>query len=125
MICVTKKNPYKFTIGFDNRNKNHVKVAGILNEVGKGMTQLIVDAVLAHMGETKIPVTSALGEIELRQMIKQLVSEELKQASEISPSSEEQEKEMNISEEEGMLEMEDSALKNIWNTLDAFRNIGG
>lgn len=125
MICVTKKNPYKFTIGFDNRNENHVKVAGILNEVGKGMTQLIVDAVLAHMGETKSPVTSALGEIELRQMIKQLVSEELKQASEISPSSEEQEKEMNISEEEGMLEMEDSALKNIWNTLDAFRNIGG
>lgn len=126
MICVNKKNPYKFTIGFDNKNENHVKVAGILNQVGKGMTQLIVEAVLAYIGESNSPATMSLSEVDLRHMIQQLLCEELKQVADkgTSTSMINYKKEINISEDE-ILELEGSAVENIWSTLDAFRNIGG
>ena len=125
MNYVSKKNPYKFTIGFDSKNENHIKVAAILNEVGKGMTQLIVDAILEHVSGKKSNETSALSVIELRQLLKQLVSEEVKQASKTLQIMEKERMEISISEDDNMLELEDSAVENILNTLDAFRSIDG
>lgn len=89
------------------------------------MTQLIVDAILEHVSGKKSNETSALSVIELRQLIKQLVSEEVKQASKTLQIMEKERMEISISEDDNMLELEDSAVENILNTLDAFRSIDG
>lgn len=46
MINVAKKNPYVFTIGFDETDPTHVRAAGILNGTKK-KAQLIAAAILS------------------------------------------------------------------------------
>lgn len=43
-----KKNPYKFTLGFDKTKPSHVRAAEILNSV-KDKADLIASAVVAHI----------------------------------------------------------------------------
>ncbi|HJC23244.1 MAG TPA: hypothetical protein H9761_06015 [Candidatus Eisenbergiella merdavium] len=43
-----KKNPYVTTLGFNRKDPNHVRVAELLNEMGRGKTQYIVNAVIAY-----------------------------------------------------------------------------
>ena len=43
-----KKNPYKFTLGFDKTKPTHVRAAEILNSV-RDKADLIASAVVAHI----------------------------------------------------------------------------
>ena len=43
-----KKNPYKFTLGFDKTKLTHVRAAEILNSV-RDKADLIASAVVAHI----------------------------------------------------------------------------
>ena len=43
-----KKNPYKFTIGFDKTKPSHVRAVEILNSV-KDKADLIASAVVSHI----------------------------------------------------------------------------
>lgn len=71
-----KKNPYFFTIGFNSKNRNHVRAAQILNELGRGeKADYLVKAILAYEGK---PCESGISVDEdiLRQMVRQIVQEE-------------------------------------------------
>ena len=76
-----KKNPYKFTIGFDESNPVHVRAAQILNEKSKGMAQLIADAVVSYKGESAVEMNRIDGvamDIEvLEPLLKELIQREL------------------------------------------------
>ena len=45
---VEKKNPYVTTIGFNKDDPDHVRVAELLNSMGRGKAQYLVKAVLAY-----------------------------------------------------------------------------
>lgn len=70
-----KKNPYFFTIGFNQKKEDHVRVAQILNQLGKGeKADYIARAILAYEGESL-----QAGEVDpadLRQIIRQILKEE-------------------------------------------------
>ena len=58
-----KKNEYKFTIGLNQFDPSHRKVAKILNRMGRRMGQFIVNAVLKYMEEDT--VSSELSSVEV------------------------------------------------------------
>ena len=70
-----KKNPYFFTIGFNQKKEDHVRVAQILNQLGKGeKADYIAKAILAYEGGSL-----QAGEVDpadLRQIIRQILKEE-------------------------------------------------
>lgn len=43
-----KKNPYVTTVGFNKDDPDHVRVAELLNSMGRGKAQYLVKAVLAY-----------------------------------------------------------------------------
>lgn len=45
---MAKKNPYVTTIGFNREDSDHVYVAGLLNDMGRGKAQYIVKAIMAY-----------------------------------------------------------------------------
>lgn len=121
-----KKNPYIFTIGLDSRNINHVKVAGVLNELKRGKAQLIVEAVLRYLEEPEVSASVGLEEEMLRCMVKKFVSEEVEKAMEDAiaiqrDSVEDKMSTANLSLEGSMLELEQTSRDSIFNTLNAFR----
>ena len=52
-----KKNPYKFTIGFDKTKPSHVRAVEILNSV-KDKADLIASAVVSHIDGDRTEDTS-------------------------------------------------------------------
>lgn len=71
-----KKNPYVMTIGFNRRDPNHVKVAELLNEMGRGKAQYIVNAVIAYHDASKVNFLAELDKAEIRKIIQELLEEE-------------------------------------------------
>ena len=58
-----KKNPFVTTIGFKKEDPDHVYVAELLNSMGRGKAQYIVNAVLVYQKmqqEGEVPQTSGL-----------------------------------------------------------------
>ena len=58
-----KKNPFVTTIGFKKEDPDHVYVAELLNSMGRGKAQYIVQAVLVYQKmqqEGEVPQTSGL-----------------------------------------------------------------
>lgn len=45
---MAKKNPYVTTIGFNREDPDHVYVADLLNDMGRGKAQYIVKAIMAY-----------------------------------------------------------------------------
>ena len=43
-----KKHEFKFNIGLNQNNPDHVRVAEILNRLGRGKAEYVVKAVLAY-----------------------------------------------------------------------------
>ena len=71
-----KKNPYVTTIGFNRKDPNHVKVAEILNETGRGKAQYIVNAVMAYHNVPKVDHIPELDRAAIRKIIQELLEEE-------------------------------------------------
>ena len=124
---MAKKNPYVFTIGFDETDPGHVRAAEILNGTKK-KAQLIVAAILSYVdgvdsGRTEDfsleifqPFVERLIQKELEKMIK---DKELSQSMEGKDS----EKILNLSSEDKELPMDDDMTQNIMNAMDIFRRI--
>jgi hypothetical protein len=71
---MTKKNPYLFTIGFNAKDPNHVQVANLLNEQGKGnIASFLVRAVLSYQVSGQQYVDPAL----LESIVNQIVAKQL------------------------------------------------
>lgn len=69
-----KKNPYVTTIGFNRKDPSHVQVARILNEMGRGKAQYIVNAVLSYQNKG-IERETTLNSAEIRQIVKEVVKD--------------------------------------------------
>lgn len=123
-----KKNPYKFTLGFDKTKPSHVKAAEILNSV-KDKADLIASAVVAHIDGARMEDGSGLSSEALQVIIQELVKQEVKkvmqlypeEAAMISVEKNEQEKVVqiqNISEARVAPEV----AKSVRDAMSAFRN---
>ena len=79
-----KKNPYKFTLGFDKTKPSHVRAAEILNSV-KDKADLIASAVVAHIDGTRMEDESGLNSEALQVIIQELVKQEVTKAMQLYP----------------------------------------
>lgn len=75
-----KKNPYVTTIGFNKDDPDHVRVAELLNSMGRGKAQYLVKAVLAYqsMQENGQGLMMSGGTVDyelLRRMVIQILDE--------------------------------------------------
>ncbi len=126
MINVTKKNPYVFTIGFDETDPVHIRAAEILNGTKK-KAQLIAAAILSYVDggdsegipdfhvEALEPLLEKLIQKELKKVMRdQLTSSDDKMAQ-LSESV------LDLSPEEKRIEMDESITQNIMDAMDVFR----
>lgn len=82
-----KKNPYKFTLGFDKTKLSHVRAAEILNSV-KDKADLIASAVVAHIDGARTEDGSGLNSEALQVIIQELVKQEVTKAMQLYPEEE-------------------------------------
>ena len=126
MINVAKKNPYVFTIGFDETDPVHIRAAEILNGTKK-KAQLIAAAILSYVDggdsegipdfhvEALEPLLEKLIQKELKKVMRdQLTSSDDKMAQ-LSESV------LDLSPEEKQIEMDESITQNIMDAMDVFR----
>ena len=122
MIEMAKKNPYVFTIGFDETDPSHVRAAEILNGTKK-KAQLIAAAILGYVDgidsdelhlETLQPFVERLIQKEMEKAMK---DKEFSQSMEVKDP----EKVLNLSPDENGLTMDDDMTQNIMNAMDIFR----
>lgn len=74
-----KKNPYKFTLGFDKTKPTHVRAAEILNSV-RDKADLIASAVVAHIDGDSTEKGAVLNQEALQIMMLELVKQEVEKA---------------------------------------------
>ncbi|WP_289301400.1 hypothetical protein [Sporofaciens musculi] len=123
---MTKKNPYVFTIGFDETDPVHIRAAEILNGTKK-KAQLIAAAILSYVDggdsegipdfhvEALEPLLEKLIQKELKKVMRdQLTSSDDKMAQ-LSESV------LDLSPEEKRIEMDESITQNIMDAMDVFR----
>ena len=114
---MAKKNPYVFTIGFDETDPSHVRAAEILNGTKK-KAQLIATAILGYVDgihlETLQPFVERLIQKEMEKAMK---DKEFSQSMEVKDP----EKVLNLSPDENGLTMDDDMTQNIMNAMDIFR----
>ena len=73
-----KKHKFKFNIGLNRNNPDHVRVAEILNRLGRGKAEYVVKAVLAYETGEGINTECAGGVdfLMLEEMIRKIVREQ-------------------------------------------------
>lgn len=120
---VAKKNPYIFTIGFDETNPIHVKTAEILNNT-KGKAQLIAASVLYYLGEPESAVMGGLEAEQIQPILRNLIQEEVKKAFEsIEYHTKEEPAAASLIREEESLQIDDQIVQNVSDAISAFRNM--
>ena len=121
---MAKKNPYVFTIGFDETDPSHVRAAKILNGTKK-KAQLIAAAILSYVDGVTPARTVDVSLEMLQPFVEQLVQKELEKAMgeclAISAGKEDQPSDsvLDLSPEEK--EMDESITQNIMEAMDTFR----
>ena len=123
-----KKNPYKFTLGFDKTKLTHVRAAEILNSV-RDKADLIASAVVAHIDGGSTEKGAVLNQEALQIMMLELVKQEVEKAMQNYSSKKE-----NIQVEEGTKEeviekqkvsefvFAPEVAKSVRDAMSAFRN---
>ena len=122
---MAKKNPYVFTIGFDETDPSHVRAAEILNGTKK-KAQLIAAAILSYVDGIDSEKVPELHLETLQPFVERLIQKEMEKAmkdKEFSQSMEvkDPEKVLNLSPDENELMMDDDMTQNIMNAMDIFR----
>ena len=110
MINVAKKNPYVFTIGFDETDLVHVRAAEILNGTKK-KAQLIAAAILSYVDQEQRILKEILQELE-----KSMAGYSAASAGKEKQSSDSV---LDLSSEER--EMDETITQNIMEAMDTFR----
>ncbi len=124
MIGLAKKNPYVFTIGFDETDPVHVRAAEILNGTKK-KAQLIADAILSYVDGVDSERIHDFHVESLQPLLEKLIQKELEKAmgGRLATSSGEEKQSsvpvLDLSPEEK--EMDESISQNILEAMDTFR----
>lgn len=71
-----KKNPYKFTLGFDKTKPSHVRAVEILNSI-RDKADLIASAVVAHIDGSRTEEGVVLNQEALQIMMLELIKQEV------------------------------------------------
>ncbi len=121
---MVKKNPYVFTIGFDETDPAHVRAADILNGTKK-KAQLIAVAILNYVDGTDSDKISDFHVESFQPLLEKLIQKELEKAmggrltafagKEAQPS----DSVLDLSPEER--EMDETITQNIMEAMDTFR----
>lgn len=121
---MVKKNPYVFTIGFDETDPAHVRAAEILNGTKK-KAQLIAVAILNYVDGTDSDKISDFHVESFQPLLEKLIQKELEKAmggcltafagKEAQPS----DSVLDLSPEER--EMDETITQNIMEAMDTFR----
>ena len=122
-----KKNPYVTTVGFNKDDPDHVRVAELLNSMGRGKAQYLVKAVLAYQNmqeNGQIPMLSG-GQVDyelLRRMVFQILDERDRKQGQASISENNQETEGSEQEENDLLQgFDDTDLDGMMASILAFQ----
>lgn len=121
-----KKNPYKFTLGFDKTKPSHVRAVEILNSV-KDKADLIASAVVSYIDGDRTEEGPVLNQEALQIMMLELVKQEVAKAMQnypvnlVNAQNEEQE---NIIEKQMVSEsvLAPEVAKSVRDAMSAFRN---
>ena len=123
-----KKNPYKFTLGFDKTKPTHVRAAEILNSV-RDKADLIASAVVAHIDGGSTEKGAVLNQEALQIMMLELVKQELEKAMQNYFSKQEnvqveEETEEDVIEKQKISEfvLAPEVAKSVRDAMSAFRN---
>ncbi|CUX24241.1 hypothetical protein [Clostridium sp. C105KSO13] len=121
---MAKKNPYKFTIGFDRKKPSHVQAAEILNETEE-KAELITKALLNYLGKGIEQEVTAMNPDSYLPMIEELirreVHREMDQYKAASDTDKPNEEVVEIIEEEP-LQLDEAMAQNISRAVRIFRN---
>lgn len=72
-----KKHEFKFNIGLNQKNPDHVRVAEILNRLGRGKAEYVVKAVLAYENQGVESVSGvAVSYEELENLVRRILKEQ-------------------------------------------------
>ena len=121
---MAKKNPYVFTIGFDETDPVHVRAAEILNGTKK-KAQLIAVAILSYVDGVDSERIHDFHVESLQPLLEKLIQKELEKAmgGRLATSSGEEKQSsvpvLDLSPEEK--EMDESITQNIMAAMDTFR----
>lgn len=124
MINVAKKNPYVFTIGFDETDPAHVRAAGILNGTKK-KAQLIAAAILSYVDGVDSERIHDFHVESFQPLLEKLIQKELEKvmsrhlASPTAKEGQSFDSVLDLSTEEK--EMDESITQNIMAAMDTFR----
>lgn len=128
MINAEKKNPYKFTLGFDKTKPTHVRAAEILNSV-RDKADLIASAVVAHIDGGSTEKGAVLNQEALQIMMLELVKQEVEKAMQNYSSKQEnvqveEETEEDVIEKQKISEfvLAPEVAKSVRDAMSAFRN---
>ena len=124
---MAKKNPYVFTIGFDETDPSHIRAAEILNGT-KRKASLIASAILNYVDGVDSEHASELHPEALQPLLERLVKKELEKAmnrQDISKVKSEKEPEQVISltSAEDEPPLDEYMTQDIMNAMDVFRRI--
>lgn len=121
-----KKNPYKFTLGFDKTKPSHVRAVEILNSV-KDKADLIASAVVSHIDGGRTEEGTVLNQEALQIMMLELIKQEVAKAMQSYPvnpaNAQNEEQENNI--EKKMVSgsvLAPEVAKSVREAMSAFRN---
>ena len=122
---MAKKNPYVFTIGFDETDPSHIRAAEILNGTKK-KASLIASAVLNYVDGVDSERTSELHPEALQPILERMVRKELEKAMNHQESSrvrieKESEQVVSLSSAEDEPPLDECMTQDIMNAMDAFR----
>ena len=122
-----KKNPYVTTVGFNKDDSDHVRVAELLNSMGRGKAQYLVKAVLAYQSmqeNGQVPMLSG-GSVDyelLRRMVIQILDERDRKQRKVSIGENNQETEGKEQEERDLLQgFDDTDLDGMMASIMAFQ----
>ena len=115
-----KKNPFKFTLGFDKTKASHIRAVELLNSV-KDKADLIAEAIVAHVDG--IQESNTFSNEVLQAIIQETVRQEVHKAMQSnSMEKSEKEPEITMTFPEGTKDTIDPrVVENVRNAMSAFR----
>lgn len=116
-----KKNPNRFTIGFNKDKPSHQKAVEILNQTGD-KAELIASAILCYMGETDKDMEPGMDILSLQPLIKGLIEQEVQKAvSGIGEFRKQEESEVMDLTAEEPISVDAEMAQELFSAMDAFR----
>ncbi|MDD2981159.1 MAG: hypothetical protein PHN80_14475 [Hespellia sp.] len=119
---MNKKNPYKFTISFNENNPQHVQAVMLLNQFSRGEKADYIARASAYYEGQDGSSGAMMDKNLICQLIRQVMAEEQKAPAERAAGVEKQKEEIqDVSEQTELETISSPLLKNISRNMSAFR----